>query len=255
MDYIVFDLEFNQGYKYKRKNKSRVNPKCRFEIIQIGALKLDKNLKTIDRLNRLVKPQVYNCIHHFIAEMTNITKEKLRGSKPFDKVYKEFIEFIGTDSILCTWGSSDMRELIRNINYHNLDISLLTNDYIDIQSLASTYLKTSNGNSIGLKNAVTALNLPLDSQFHDAFNDAYYTAEVFKKIYTDDIKPTTYNLSENKRPNKKKVKVNTVKLLAQFEKMFEREITKDEENMIKLAYNMEMTGQFQNISTVKEDNE
>ena len=35
LNYVVFDLEFNQGYKYKRKNRSRVNPKCRFEIIQI----------------------------------------------------------------------------------------------------------------------------------------------------------------------------------------------------------------------------
>lgn len=255
MNYVVFDLEFNQGYKYKRKNRSRINPKCRFEIIQIGALKLDENLETIDRIDRLVKPQVYNCIHHFISQMTNITKKKLEGSSPFDKVYKEFTDFIGKDSILCTWGSADMRELITNINYHKLDSSLLTKDYIDIQRLASKYLKTSNGNSIGLENAVRALSLPLDSQFHDAFNDAYYTAEVFKKIYTDDIKPITYDLSEKKKPNKKKVKVNTVKLLIQFEKMFDRKMTTDEENIIKLAYNMGMTGQFQNISTVKEDNE
>ena len=222
LNYIIFDLEFNQGYKYKRKNKSKVNPDCRFEIIQIGALKLDNNLKTIGRLNRLVKPQVYNCIHHFIAEMTSITEEKLEDSKPFSDVYKEFIEFIGDNSILCTWGSSDMRELLRNINYHNLDSSLLSKDYIDIQRLASSYLNTPNGNSIGLKNAVKALKLPLDSQFHDAYNDAYYTAEVFKQIYTDDIKPITYNLNENRRPGKKKIKVNTAKLLTQFEKMFER---------------------------------
>ena len=58
MNYIVFDLEFNQGYKYKRKNKSRINPKCRFEIIQIGAVKLNDKLETIDRFDKLVKPQI-----------------------------------------------------------------------------------------------------------------------------------------------------------------------------------------------------
>lgn len=252
MNYIVFDLEFNQGYKYKRKNKSRVNPKCRFEIIQIGAVKLDKGLNIIDRLDKLVKPQIYNCIHHFIAEMTSITQEKLDSSNTFDKVYAEFIEFIGSDSILCTWGVSDMRELVKNINFHKLDPSLLPKDYIDIQKLASKYLKAPHGNSIGLKNAVKALDISLDSEFHDAFNDAYYTAKVFKKIFTDDIESITYNINEgktDKQVENKKVNVNTDKLVSQFEKMFERKMTREEEKIIKLAYNMGRTGQFQSKKT------
>ncbi len=259
MNYIVFDLEFNQGYKYKRKNKSRINPKCRFEIIQIGALKLDENLQTIAHFNKLVKPKVYDCIHHFITEMTDITSEKLENTNPFNKVYKEFIEFIGDDSILCTWGVADMRELVRNINYHKLNLSLLPKNYIDIQRLASKHFKTPNGNSIGLKNAVEALDLPLNSQFHDAFNDAYYTAEVFKKIYTDDISHITYNMNEDKdtnpRINKDKTKIRMDKLINQFEKMFEREMTLEEKKIIKLAYNMGLTGQFQSKSTHGEDNE
>lgn len=248
MSYVIFDLEFNQGYKYKRKNKSKVNPKCRFEIIQIGAVKLDKNLNIIDRLDKLVKPQIYNCIHHFIAEMTSITQEKLDSSNTFDIVYEEFTDFIGNDSILCTWGVSDMRELVKNINFHKLDSSLLPRDYIDIQKLASKYLEVPHGNSIGLKNAVEALNIKLDSEFHDAFNDAYYTAEVFKKIFTDDIQPITYNINEGKVENQseiKNIKVNTEKLINQFEKMFSRKMTKEEEKIIKLAYNMGRTGQFQ----------
>ena len=260
MNYIVFDLEFNQGYKYKRKNKSRINPKCRFEIIQIGALKLDENLQTIGRFNKLVKPKVYNCLHHFIAEMTDITAEKLEDANPFNKVYREFVEFIGEDSILCTWGVADMRELVRNINFHKLDLSLLSHDYIDLQRLASEYFKTRNGNSIGLKNAVEALDLPLDSQFHDAFNDAYYTTEVFKKIYTEDISPITYNMNEDligakPRINKDKVKIHTTKLINQFEKMFEREMTEDEKKMIRLSYNMGRTRQFESGPTHSKNDE
>lgn len=258
MNYIVFDLEFNQGYKYKRKNKSRINPKCRFEIIQIGAVKLNSDLQTIDRLDLLVKPKVYSFLHHFIAEMTDITIEKLKSSDPFNVVYDKFVKFIGQDSILCTWGVSDMRELVRNINFHKLDLNLLPKDYVDIQSIASKYLKTLHGNSIGLKNAVESLGIPHDSQFHDAFNDAFYTAEVFKKIYTDDVKPITYNMNEgqtNDRHNlDKRVKVDTIKLMAQFEKMFDREMTLEEKRIIKLAYDMGRTGQFQSkIDCIKDD--
>lgn len=247
MNYIVFDLEFNQGYKYKRKNKSRINPKCIFEIIQIGAVKLNNKLEIIDRFDKLVKPQIYKCLHQFISDMTDITIEKLTESDPFAEVYAEFIEFIGDNSILCTWGVADMRELVRNINYHQLDSSLLTRDYIDIQRIASKYFETPNGNSIGLKNAVECLSLPLTSQFHDAFNDAYYTAEVFNRIYTDDILPIKYNINEGEtnETDVKKIKIDTVKLVSQFEKMFHRELGEEELMMIKLAYNMGRTGQFQ----------
>ena len=40
MEYIIFDLEFNQGFD-KKLNKTVSNEKCPFEIIQIGAIKLD----------------------------------------------------------------------------------------------------------------------------------------------------------------------------------------------------------------------
>lgn len=246
MNYIVFDLEFNQGYKYKRKNKSRINPKCRFEIIQIGAVKLNDKLETIDRFDKLVKPQIYKCLHNFISEMTDITIEKLSAASLFNQVYDEWIEFIGEDAIMCTWGVADMRELVRNINYHNLDLSVLPRDYIDLQRIASSHFKTPNGNSIGLKNAVECLKLPLTSQFHDAFNDAYYTAEVFKKIYTDDIVPITYNVNEGDNQSEaKKIKIDTVKLMNQFEKMFKRELSEEEHKIVKLAFNMGRTGQFQ----------
>lgn len=247
MNYIVFDLEFNQGYRYKRKNKSRINPKCRFEIIQIGAVKLNNKLETIDSLDKLVKPNVYKCLHHFIAEMTDITIEKLESAKPFPEVYDEFIEFIGENSILCTWGVADMRELVKNINYHKLDLSILPKDYIDLQRLTSRYFQVPNGNSIGLKNAVEALNIPIDNQFHDAFNDAYYTAQVFKQIYSDDVLPITYNINEgeDEKTDIKKINIDTAKLLTQFEKMFERNLSEEERRMIKLAYNMGRTGQFQ----------
>lgn len=256
MNYIVFDLEFNQGYKYKRKNKSRIDLKCRFEIIQIGAVKLNSDLQTVGRLDLLVKPKVYAHLHHFISEMTDITIDKLKKADSFKVVYDKFVKFIGDDSILCTWGVSDMRELVNNINYHKLDLNLLTKNYIDIQRLASTNLDMPHGNSIGLKNAVEALKLPHESQFHDAFNDAFYTAEVFKKIFTHDINPITYNINEStcKDKHNARVKVDIKSLIAQFEKMFEREFTDEEKKIIKLAFDMGRTGQFQTDIEKEDDN-
>ncbi len=50
MNYIIFDLEFNQGYN------NQIEIKCPFEIIQIGAIKLNEDFTTIDTFNALVKP-------------------------------------------------------------------------------------------------------------------------------------------------------------------------------------------------------
>ena len=46
MNYIIFDLEFNQGFD-RLNNKTVSNAKCPFEIIQIGAIKLDSELNML----------------------------------------------------------------------------------------------------------------------------------------------------------------------------------------------------------------
>jgi DNA polymerase III epsilon subunit-like protein len=55
MNYIVFDLEWNQS----PEGKERSDRYLQFEIVEIGAVKLDQNRKPIGEFRRLVKPQVY----------------------------------------------------------------------------------------------------------------------------------------------------------------------------------------------------
>ena len=110
--------------------------------------------------------------------------DDLNKSPNFNSVYTDFINFIGKEeNILVVWGNSDIKELIKNIEFYNLDSSKISNKYIDIQSYASKLFKLPKGQKISLKNAVEALNIPVEGDFHDAF-DAHYTAEVFKSIYT-----------------------------------------------------------------------
>ena len=78
MNYIVFDLEFNQGYNFEKGTKSIINPKCPFEIIQIGAVKLNENFETVGTLDVLVKPEIYTELNPFVKEITGITMEELR---------------------------------------------------------------------------------------------------------------------------------------------------------------------------------
>ncbi len=249
MNYIVFDLEFNQGYNFSKEAKNTINPKCPFEIIQIGAVKLNDNLDMIGTLDILVKPQIYPTLNPFVKELTGITMDELEKGKSFKEMYENFLKFIKADkSVLCVWGVADIKELFRNIEYYELDTLIVPTEYINIQSYASTSLNCKKGINIGLSNATELLGVPIENKFHNALNDAYYTAEVFKKIYNKEIKTNVYSHYKHtllNRSNTQNYKIDFYNLMNQFEKMFKREMTADEKSIIKLAYIMGKTNQFQ----------
>lgn len=255
MNYVILDLEFNQTYNPVKKGENIINKKCPFEIIQMGAVLLDEDLNITSTFNELIKPEIYLDINPYVSGLTGISIESLSDGKPFKEAYMEFTKFIKTPSVLCVWGMSDIKELFRNIEYHEMDTSLVTKEYINIQSYASKHFNYPKGINIGLSNAVELLNIPKGNNFHDAFNDAFYTAEVFKKLRGNKIKPKTYTLNKNSRIKNSpdnNGKLDTAKLLKQFEKMYNRELTEDEKSMIKLAYIMGNTKQFQVDANNKE---
>mgnify|MGYP000446754376 FL=1 len=244
MNYIIFDLEYNQQHP-DDINPSEPKPPLLFEIIQIGAIKLTKDLKAISVFNSLVKPNIHLKLHPYVENLTKINMDDLNKSPNFKSVYIDFINFIGKEeNILVVWGSSDIKELIKNIEFYNLDSSKISNKYIDIQSYASKLFKLPKGQKISLKNAVEALNIPVEGEFHDAFFDAHYTAEVFKSIYTKKLSPSTFIKSTEKRPKVKKEKLDSQALIKEFEKIYNRKMSKEEVKMIRLAYFMGKTKQF-----------
>ena len=70
MNYIVFDLEWNQsGY----------NPNHRMphEIIEIGACRVDREGHVVSRFSELIRPRVYKRLDKHIKQVTGITEQEL----------------------------------------------------------------------------------------------------------------------------------------------------------------------------------
>lgn len=245
MNYIVYDLEFNQDIP-SFNSTMEVTTKYPYEIIQIGAVKLDENYNVVDTFNRYVKPTIYSQISTFITELTGITTEELLEEDTFPSIYREFIRFMGTDDpVLCIWGMSDVKELFRNVEYYNQDKTLLPLKYINLQPYVSMHFKLSKHQLLKLQTAVEMLQIEMPYQFHNALHDAYYTAELFKKINFEAIKIQNYNQKDSRvRPKQYRKAVDFDMLLQQFEKMYERPLTDEEQEMIKLAYKMGKTHQF-----------
>ena len=55
MNYIVFDLEWNQNPDGRRHPDSRLP----FEIIEIGAVRLNEKLEITGTFQQLIRPKVY----------------------------------------------------------------------------------------------------------------------------------------------------------------------------------------------------
>ncbi|ERI90033.1 exonuclease [Clostridiales bacterium oral taxon 876 str. F0540] len=191
LNYVIIDLEFNnlrditEFYPtFYDENAEVLEYKCPNEIIEIGAVKLNRSMKEIDRFKTYVKPSIYRFLNPKISEMTGIRDGDLEGGIVFKEALEKLGDFMGEDSIVCSWAKDDIAELIRNADYHNCSSIEWLKGYIDLQEYCTKVLAEKK--SLGLKNALNKLRIKVFEQdLHDALNDASYTAEVFKRIYND----------------------------------------------------------------------
>lgn len=181
MDYIVIDLEWNQC-PLGRDLGERDLP---FEIVEIGAVKLDEKRQVKGKFHSLVKPQVYHELHQKTWEIIHIDKEELERGELFEDVIREFFSWCGNNYYFATWGPMDLTELQRNMDYFGVD-EIFDNPffYYDVQKLFS--LETEgHKNPHTLEFAVDFYGLKQQKDFHRALADAEYTAMVFQKIRDD----------------------------------------------------------------------
>ena len=116
MNYIVFDLEWNQSPGGKRWSNSQLP----FEIIEIGAVKLNEKKEIVDSFQRLIKPKVYNWIHSSIHDVIHVDYKDLQNGLPFWQAALEFFEWCGEEFLFFTWGNQDVMELQRNMKFYKL---------------------------------------------------------------------------------------------------------------------------------------
>ena len=179
MNYIVLDLEWNQS----PGGKARENPRMPFEIIEIGAIKLNDRKEEIGRFHELVKPLVYHHLHYRMKEVVPLDEKELRHARTFSRVIRDFLAWCGEEEYrFVTWGPMDLNELQRNMDYYRIRIPfekpLL---YYDLQKLYS--LLYDDGKSrVALDVAIDAMDIEKDVPFHRALDDTYYTAQVMRKM-------------------------------------------------------------------------
>lgn len=179
MHYIVLDLEWNQS-PYGKSGEQKSLP---FEIIEIGAVKLNEELEYVDQYEGLVRPQVYKEMHFETQKIVQVDfSEYMKKGRIFSIVAREFLNWCGEDAFFCTWGTMDLMEFQRNMKYYGISYLLKGPiRYYDIQKLFSFAYEDRKVRRT-LEYVVQYMEIPEEMPYHRAISDAHYTAKVFQKM-------------------------------------------------------------------------
>lgn len=199
MNYIVLDLEWNQCPEGKEKEEHLLP----FEIIEIGAVKVNEKHEITDHFHEIIRPVVYRTLHRMTREIISLEEKDLAGKRTFPQASAAFMEWCGEDALFCTWGPGDLMELQRNFAWHHMENPFpFPLFYYDIQKIFSIVYEDRKTRR-GLEFAVDYLQIPKLTPFHNAYDDALYTAKIMEYLTDEQILSNSsvdyYRTPQNRR--------------------------------------------------------
>ena len=194
MYYITLDLEWNQAYAQKALAvQKRLARRLRGEVIQIGAVKLDKNMEICGSYQIIVKPKYFTKLHKHVSTLTGITQDQIDIGQELPEAGEKFRKWCGKDFVFLTWGPDDVPMLKDNLGCHGIDGSWLDKVY-DLQVIFARETGDEKKQR-SLEFAMEHFEIPMTLPAHDALNDAYFTALVAKKL---DVKNGILHYNDNR---------------------------------------------------------
>ena len=181
MYYIIMDLEWNNSYV--KSTQKFIN-----EIIEIGAVKLNSKLETVDTFSELIKPVISKKLRSRIKSLTHITNDDIKGGKPFSAVMADFENWVGEDAVIMTWGDTDIRTLLSNYKMFLKKSSIgFIKKYVDLQKYCQCFIDMENVQQAGLSYAAQCLEIDTESfPHHRALDDSLLSAECLKKVFNNE---------------------------------------------------------------------
>lgn len=187
--YAIVDLEMcNVPSGEKRKRLP-----CKQEIIQIGAVLLDRDYKICDHFMTYVQPE-FGVLDSFISKLTGITCDHLFGAPKFAEALGQFIAWLPEDARLVSWSPNDEIQMRRETDSKGIHLSALEgmfDEWLDCQETFGEIMGVAR--NYGLVEALNVSSIDYDENIHDALTDAKNTALLFAKMERE--KDTGFRLS------------------------------------------------------------
>lgn len=200
MNYIIFDLEYNQidGRNGRLSKTMNTNRPVDFvkEILQIGAIKVDENLKYISNYKTYIKPKFLPTINKKVLDLINISPRYINiNGMYFDKAFNEFLKFIGEDdTTFITWSGGDINIFQKNLDVWEIDYNIAQSNHIDLQKIIVN--KNNLSNSPSLISVASEYGIDVENiKLHDAYSDASITKQILLKVGLDNINKYKYKVN------------------------------------------------------------
>lgn len=195
---IVFDLEQTQPFGQDRME----------EIIQIGAVKIDKLGNPItDSFTVYIRPSVYQELSPIAKHLPDAARS-MNSEVVFPDAYQAFMDWCADDTVFASQGGQDIGVLAKNAKHWERPAFTVTEAY----NLQEAFCRTPDADrQISLEAAVSYCQLPAVFSFHNALYDAVYAAMVAGWIDPAAL-PT---LPKDKKPQKRKPLFSTSEYPAQ----------------------------------------
>lgn len=162
---VIFDLEWNRGY-----DKNPLN-----EILQIGAVRVERlGGPVLDVFDAYIRPRVHRRFDVGASALPELREYKSRG-RSFGGAMDDFRAWCAGETVFASWGMGDLDILKENCTYWHVDFLPVEKVY-DFQTAFAHMLGAEQ--SIALWRAAAYCRVPDSFTFHNARNDALYTALV-----------------------------------------------------------------------------
>lgn len=179
MQYIVIDLEWNGSWSKKAHGYFN-------EIIEVGAVKVDEQMRIQDEFRAAIKPVVSKKLSTIVTDLTNITAEELEDGTTFTGMMQQLSRWMGKEpATVLTWSTTDLLVLMENCRFFTgrRVIPFLKN-YMDFQVYAQQQMGVDTSQQLGLARAGELLGIPEDDMsLHRALDDSRLTAAILQKVY------------------------------------------------------------------------
>ncbi|WP_438448915.1 exonuclease domain-containing protein [Gorillibacterium sp. sgz5001074] len=180
---VVYDLELVKRFKKGQPS----------EIVEIGACKVDLTTRQVIENFQIYIVPGSGYFSKSTRSFINMTKEDAAGAVSFKTGIRQFADWTGPDSYLCSWGKDDKLHIVNECVRKNIPLGWFRN-YNDIQSQIGRLLSDQKG-QMGLKNALALAGIEPVGKAHRGIDDARNTAELLIR-FADRLKLEENELTE-----------------------------------------------------------
>jgi len=180
-DYLVIDFEFTQ---YRRPVG---RPRGFFsEIIEIGALKLDKEtLEATEKIEEFVKPHFYPKQAIESMEFCSITPSDMKKAVSFIEMIEKLSQiYVPHETWFVAWGKEDYKVLDTACSRHNIQNPILQEDYLDLAEVVKQIKGLAQ--TPGLVKTAIEMDVNEEGHWHAAYEDAVKASKILIKLLQEE---------------------------------------------------------------------